>query len=289
MDTDNVHVRYKDLLDDIFNSIPGVTVVASTLVWSRDKTACAQGVSQQIRDLVKNSYQGKRIGIADINEAISVDPDQYMSDDGIHPNDAGYKLFASVWWDSIRKLEDQIQPPNYVASIDDSKTSDVNTCSKVAGNARGPVQSQVGSGHDDGVYKHSSKGHSPELSARIEKRDDPLSIVNAIPEHMFFANIVVGDPNFDRKGALDDWIRVFHDAKGKNTYYYRQNQGAGKFGPSTTFSVDYNCDTGPRYAFADFNNDGYDDFFCIRGDSSITVSINQKTNPPTFKLLGQVG
>lgn len=62
---------------------------------------------------------------------------------------------------------------------------------------------------------------------------------------MFFANVVVGDPNFARSGALDDWIRVYHGPDNKNVYYYRQNNGDGTFGPSTTFDVGMDCDTGP--------------------------------------------
>lgn len=64
---------------------------------------------------------------------------------------------------------------------------------------------------------------------------------------MFFANILVNDANFDRKAALDDWICVFHDTRtNKNTYYYRQNNGGGNFGPFRTFNVGMNCDSGPR-------------------------------------------
>lgn len=243
--------RYKALVDDIFDSISGVTVIASTLVQSRDHRECSMRVSQDIRDLV-NEYKkdtSKRIELADIEKAM--DSGEFLSDDGIHPTDAGYKLFAAVWWAAIDTVGDKIQPPNYVASIDDSKTSGARTCQKVAGNARGPVQSQRGdSGHDDGKYIHDRIEHGPLLSARIEKAKDPSQITDGIPDRMFFANIVAANPNFQPSEALDDWIRVFHAIDGKNTYYYRQNMGGGVFGSSTTFSVDMNCDSGPRYYFA---------------------------------------
>jgi hypothetical protein len=106
---------------------------------------------------------------------------------------------------------------------------------------------------------------------------------------MFFANIVLNNPNAARSEAQDDWIRIFHDTStGKNTYYYRQNQGGGSFGPSTTFDVDMNCDAGPRYAFHDFNNDGLADFFCLKGGSAVQVSLNRGGNPPRFQNIGEV-
>ena len=225
--------------------------------------------------------------VADINAAL---PLSMLSSDGVHPNDEGYKLFAAVWWDAVRKVENVIQPQANVASIDDSSIlSGGNTCAKVAGNARGPIQSQLGSGHDDGIYVHNRIERGALKSARIDKWGDPKNITDNIPWHMFFANLVVGDPNFDRKDALDDWIRVYHDTRtGKNTYYFRQNLGGGNFGPSTTFDVAQDCDLGPHYAFADFNNDGYDDFYCLKQGSAVAVSLNRGGNPPKFEYIGQV-
>lgn len=124
----------KVMLDDIFNSVSGVTVVVSTLVLSRDHDSCSKSVSQQIRDLVNNSYKGYRIGIADIETAMSMND---LSGDGIHPNDNGYKIFASVWWNAISKLEDGMQPPGANNGIDDTRVSSAKDCAKVAGNARG--------------------------------------------------------------------------------------------------------------------------------------------------------
>ena len=241
-DPGNAGARLRGMLDEIYNTVPGVTIIVSTLARSRNTDSCAGSVSQQYRDLVKNSYQGARIAVADFYSVMQMSD---LSSDGIHPNNFGYKLFAAVWWDAIRRVESRIQPPAQVANLDDAAASAARTCNKVAGNARGPVQSQVGSGHDDGKYVHNRIEKGALISARIEKRDDPKSITDAIPWHMFFANIVVNNPNFSRKEALDDWIRVFHDTNGRNTYYYRQNQGNGNFGPSTTFDVDMDCNSGP--------------------------------------------
>lgn len=276
----------KVMIDDIFNSIPGVTVILSTLARSHNHDDCSASLSQQYRDLV-SSYKGKRIGLADIYSVMLMTD---LSSDGIHPNDFGYKLFASVWWDAISLVEGGIQPAANNTGIDDSAVStQTKTCNKVAGNARGPIQSQRGSGHDDGNYVHSRIERGVIESARIDKFNDPVSITSAIPWHMFFANIVVSNPNFERADALDDWIRILHNTTSvKNTYYFRQNLGGGKFGPSTTFDVDQNCDSGPLYAFADFNNDGLDDFFCLKPGSAVTVSLNRGGNPPKFENIGTV-
>ncbi|KAK3315918.1 carbohydrate esterase family 3 protein [Apodospora peruviana] len=285
-DIANAGKRIQRMVDDILSSIEGVTVIISTLARSKDHDDCASTVSQQIRDLVKNSYGNQRVGVADFYAKMTK---EMLVSDGIHPNDEGYKLFAAVWWEAIHKLEDRIQPPNAASGIDDSAVTSGGTCEKVAGNARGAIKSQVGSGHDDGYYSHKSVAKGALLTARIEKRDDPASVTKGIPERMFFANIVVNNPGAPRSEALDDWIRVFHDPDtGKNTYYYRQNQGGGVFGPSTTFDVDMNCDSGPRYAFHDFNNDGLADFFCLQLGSAVSVSLNRGGNPPRFESIGMV-
>lgn len=88
----------KSLVDDIYSKLPDVTIVLSTLVKSRDYRACAEDVSKQFRNLVKNEYRGKRMGLADIDSVIQM---SQLNSGGIHPTDDGYKLFAGVWWNAI--------------------------------------------------------------------------------------------------------------------------------------------------------------------------------------------
>lgn len=64
--------------------------------------------------------------------------------------------------------------------LDDRATSSGKTCNKAAGNARGPVQSQVGSGHDDGLYKHNRIARGVNFSGRIQKLKDPRNITDNI-------------------------------------------------------------------------------------------------------------
>ncbi|EHK97448.1 hypothetical protein M7I_6785 [Glarea lozoyensis 74030] len=95
LDTNNVGTRVKAIVNDIFNSIDDVTVIVSTLVQSRNQQECAEKVSKQIREFVKSSeFSGKKIALADMFQAMN--REAHLSGDGIHPNDAGYKLFAAV-------------------------------------------------------------------------------------------------------------------------------------------------------------------------------------------------
>ncbi|CAD0113390.1 unnamed protein product [Aureobasidium uvarum] len=286
IDTGNAGTRVKQLIDDIFTSVPGVTIILSTLLPGRDFNTCATSVSDQYRELVMNYFNADpkaRLHLADMNAFIKLSD---LSDDGIHPLDPGYRKMAAVWWDAISRIESTIQAPANDNGIVDTGFSAVHNCTKVAGNARGPVKSQQGSGHDDGLYTHhsTSKGNVPSGKVFFGP-DDKINA--AIPEHMFFAQLV-NSGGADRAGALDDWVRVEHKADGTNTYWLRVNKGDGTFADHVTFDVDMNCDGGPTYWFADFNNDGLDDFFCLGGGSRVSVSLNRGGNPPKFEHIGQV-
>jgi hypothetical protein len=206
-------VRMKSLIDDIYSKLPDVTIVLSTLVKSRDYRTCAEDVSRQFRNLVKNEYRGKRMGLADIDSVFQM---SQLNSGGIHPTDDGYKLFAGVWWNAISKLEGVIQPPPTDGLIkDDSSTGGANTCKKVAGTAGNPVKTQNGSGHDDGDYKHDRVERGIIESGRIEHAGDPDTVTRGIPLFMYFADIIKNDPNSDRSLSLDDWIRVRIDSNQK--------------------------------------------------------------------------
>ncbi|KAK4450304.1 integrin alpha N-terminal [Podospora aff. communis PSN243] len=284
IDTGNAGVRMKAMIDDIFRLIPGVTVILTTLARSRNHDACAFAVSSQYRNVVSSYPSGTRIALADLYAEML---HSELHPDGIHPNDAGFKVFAGIIWRAIRTVEAGIQPPVAVPGIDDSATTGPAKCNKIAGKARGPVQTQQGSGHQDGNYVHASTARGIITSARIQKNADTATQIRETPRRIFFANLVVSNPNFDRKTALDDWIRIYKNAAGNNEYYVRMNQGNGVFGSSVRFYVDMTCN-GPAFAFADFNNDGLDDFFCIKNGASVWVSLNRGGNPPVFESIGEV-
>jgi hypothetical protein len=103
----------------------------------------------------------------------------------------------------------------------------------------------------------------------------------------FFAQLV-NTAGKSRTEALDDWVRIEHQDDNTNIYWFRENMGGGIFSTSQKFDIGMDCNMGPLYAWADFNNDGLDDFFCLLAGSAVGVSINQGGNPPSFKYLGTI-
>ena len=67
---------------------------------------------------------------------------------------------ANVWYNGTQGIYANcwITPPAAVAGLNDTADSSTidTTCEKVVGNAIGPIQTQVGSGTDDGNYVHYS-------------------------------------------------------------------------------------------------------------------------------------
>ncbi|KAK4461303.1 hypothetical protein QBC42DRAFT_330084 [Cladorrhinum samala] len=284
--------RLRALVDDVFSSIPGVTVVVSTLSPHRDDPACAASVSQQYRDLVGSAaYRDARIGLADLHAAISAE--QHLTADGIHPNDEGYRVFAAVWWEAISKLEDRIQPAPATDNTGlpippDDDAGNTRTCPKVKGVARGPVASQRGSGKDDGIYVHDRVERGVLESGRVEKFDGESA--EEVPGRVYFANLVVLNGRFERDEELDDLVRVRFEGNGdKGRWSLRQNLGEGRFGELVEFDVGMNCGMGNQQ-----NNDGLDDFFCIKPNSAIAVSLNRGDRTvdggrvPIFESIGDV-
>ncbi|KAK0665755.1 family 3 putative carbohydrate esterase [Cercophora samala] len=286
IDTINAGARLKALIDDIFTTIPGVTVVVSTLAPSRKNDSCSADLSRQYRDLVANTYKGNpRIGMADLHAAININ--DHLHPDGIHPNDAGYAIFAALWMDAIRKLEDQIQPP---AAVIDDGPADVPRPSppsappppndKECNRTPGTVV--------DGTYVHEQVERGILSSAKTSKREDGR---DTAPSQIFFANVVVMNNFFKRGEELDDRIAVYRNADGGSRYLLSQNRGGGNFETNTMeFSVGIDCDIskGARVIFADFNNDGLDDFFCVTSKAGVSVSLNRGGRPPRFESIGQV-
>lgn len=71
--------------------------------------------------------------------------------------------------------------PAKVSGIDDGAGESNKQCRKVAGNSGLPVQSQRGSGHNNGNYIHSSSSQGTLETANINKGNNPKLIIKAIP------------------------------------------------------------------------------------------------------------
>ena len=206
-DVDNVGSRMNALLDDIFREIPGTTVILSTVIPSNKDTIKNNRakVNNQYRSLAWRRRWGdnQKIILADMDTpGTTYLTTADLTSDGIHPNDEGHRKMAAIFLRAINEANDAgfISPPRDTAAVRDDDAGG-NTCDKVYGVSRGPVNTQAGSGLDDGIYKHNS-----------EYRGVRLAITASAPTSFWFANIEsnnfdglseviqYGDPDPERDG-----------------------------------------------------------------------------------------
>ncbi|GAB1203896.1 hypothetical protein APSETT445_002538 [Aspergillus pseudonomiae] len=255
--------RMDALLTRLYDAIPGTTIILSTLLprvtTDNEIVKFSRYISDQYRQIVAaRRQQGQRIVLAEMSDFIK--PEDLI--DGTHPTDFGYKKMASVWWEALQEAEREglLQPPNHTGVSDTKRT----TCKKEygSGNKRGRVQTQRGSGADDGNYVHSSKDmgriFSP-ATTKEEKDFDPginyAQLVNKFGAH--------------REGALDELVWT---KDGDGTYMFINNND-GKFGSAVKIDVKDGClARGVRWG--DVNGDGLDDFICISREGHICLIHN---------------
>lgn len=101
------------LLDTLFDSIPGTTVILSTLLPNRReyKQRNAKMINEKYRQLVETRRKNHdRIVLAEMAGQITVDD---LGPDGTHPSDDGYKKMAGVWWTAFQEVEKEgmLTPP----------------------------------------------------------------------------------------------------------------------------------------------------------------------------------
>lgn len=274
------------LIEDLFQSISGVTVVLSTLIPCKDPAGEANrpAVNAQFRTLVNALRgEGRSIVLADMdppapNEGsgwLDVDTDYY---DNIHPNDIGYPKMAAVWYQAISTAfkDTLLKKPggSYVVTPGSSGLQ----CDQHYGDGvyAGGL-TQRGSGEDDGIYRHDSA---------------PMGVVLTVESdydrnQWFFARL------FARE--RDDFVGWYERDDGSQWYGVWCNTGDGVnlFTKIADMSVSIACI--PRGVnFIDINADGLDDFVCIGPGGDAYASINQGDGdigtgkPPTFKDIGQI-
>lgn len=163
-DIPNFANRYDSLLDSLYSAIPNVTIICSTLI-----TGTANGIPQnrdtvnaQIQALVNDRQNnGQKIVVADVDYPSGFFTTEYLISDGIHPTDEGHRRLASIYLEAIVDANDSgyLSPPSITGQSDDSGSGGNATCDKTYGSgaSHGPVNTQAGSGLDDGVYVHDSK------------------------------------------------------------------------------------------------------------------------------------
>lgn len=110
-DLGNAPKRMENLLDHLYSSIPGVTVLLSTLLPSNDDDLGQRtpAYNQALRDIVvKRNEAGQSIVLADMSDG-RIDPNTLPDD--IHPDDSGYQIMSDIWLEAFEKAT-AVQAPN---------------------------------------------------------------------------------------------------------------------------------------------------------------------------------
>ncbi|KAI7970714.1 hypothetical protein EIK77_007894 [Talaromyces pinophilus] len=145
-------------------AIPNATIICSTVI-----PGTANGIPQnrdtvnaQIKALVNDRQNnGEKIVLVDVDFPAGVFTTDYLISDGIHPTDEGHRRLAEIYLDAFETANDSgfISPPSITGQSDGSGGNGNVACDKMYGSgaSHGPVNTQEGSGLDDGAYIHDSK------------------------------------------------------------------------------------------------------------------------------------
>ncbi|WP_432836639.1 SGNH/GDSL hydrolase family protein [Dactylosporangium sp. CA-092794] len=103
-DLPNAPARLRALIDQIIAADPGVSVIFSTLVPSRDATnnARVQAFNAALPAIAQaEAAAGHDVHLADLNGTLTAAD---IGADGIHPTDAGYVKLADLWFAAARPV-----------------------------------------------------------------------------------------------------------------------------------------------------------------------------------------
>ncbi|KAL2819388.1 hypothetical protein BJX63DRAFT_428611 [Aspergillus granulosus] len=278
---DTAGERMRALIMDLLTApdMSHTLIVLSTLLQSGNEITMSNQplVNAQYRNLVTDLRgKGHNIVLAEMDPQDGEGsnrltyPDSFA--DVTHPNDQGYKIMASIWYDAIKAAVSQgmISPAAEVDLGDGT-----GTCNKTPGTGiYAGGHTQRGGGEDDGIYYHSSQTQGIVFS--FDSNDD-----NDLK--VFFGRLYRQD--------RDD-ILIWEKNNGVARYDTYMNTGAttNRFKRVGWTSIADNCnETGAH--FIDINGDGLDDFVCIGLDGTAYASVNNgdgtPTSPPSFTYLGK--
>ncbi|OWP06605.1 hypothetical protein B2J93_5084 [Marssonina coronariae] len=270
-DVDHAHTRLARVIDKLFGSISGVTIIASTMLPRANAAiqARTQRFNGNIPAMVKErQLAGKKLLYVDFSSTWFSVSD--LADDGQHPTDAGFLKMSYVWYQGIRAAEAQgwLTPPKAIGGLSDDPelAGPAKTCDKVPGNAVGPYTVQQGSGRDDGDYVHSA---SPAGDFSGFNNPSNVAFNNPLPEGVYWADI-----NGD---GVDDYVYVPLDAS--SGLGVALNNGDGSLGAYLYFPFTHACArSGVR--FADMTGDGRHDFCCVQANGDLACSQNTPGTDP---------
>ncbi|KAK5111586.1 hypothetical protein LTR85_011815 [Meristemomyces frigidus] len=280
IDINNAGSRLKTLIDRLFDAIPDVTIVASTLLpnGNANTQANVKIYNSQIPGIVQDlQVAGQEITYVDFSSSYFSLSD--LGSDGTHPTAAGYQKMAEVWYQGIQVANGQgwLSAPATVSGVSDIVTAGSTTCDKTPGASIGPTQTQMGSGSDDGAYVH--------IAAQVAgfagfRNPSTVNFNNPLPEGVFWADID-GD-------GIDDYVYV-----GSDSDYglgVALSLGGGEVG-SYLYSTFPNSCKRSGVRFADMTGDGRDDFCCLGPDGGLVCWQNKKgsdARSPSWTAMGTV-
>ncbi|KAH8785916.1 hypothetical protein F5883DRAFT_708664 [Diaporthe sp. PMI_573] len=263
IDIPNIGSRLASLLDDLFNEIPGTTLIVSTLIPGTDPDVerYRAEANRQYRVLVgARRTWGQKVVLAEMDGVAGYFDTRVGSGDYFdetHPNDKGYAKMAAIWRKAINVAESEgkLTAPAAAPGVDDSGN---NTCEKQYGSSEATRRTtQSASGWDDGIYVHSSSAQGTRQT------------ISSDAETSFWLATIA------TRNGLDDIIQSGGIVAGGRTYSVYRNRGAATWDASpTTFTVPDACIArGVRWA--DMNGDGLDDFVCVAPGGELSVAINR--------------
>lgn len=249
IDIPNIGARLASLLDNLFDDIPGTTVILSTLIPGTDPDVerFRAEANRQYRALVSDRRaRGQKVVLAESMSSYgssllrtykltkyAVDGVSGYFDtrvgsgdyfDETHPNDKGYIKMAAIWRKAINAAESEskLTAPADAPGVVDSGD---NTCDKQYGGSEATRRkTQSGSGWDDGIYVHSSSAQG--IRHTISSTEETS---------IWFATIA-------SRNGLDDIIQIGGTVSGGRSYsVYRNRGGATWDATSTVFTIPDAC------------------------------------------------
>ena len=116
------HLRLGQLIDRIFQVVPGTYVIVGTLPPNRNASTEANILifNTNLESLIYNrTMQGQKVSLVDFHSDWFSLAD--LGPDGTHPTDMGYLKMSKVWYTGILAASGNISAPAVVKGIDDYK------------------------------------------------------------------------------------------------------------------------------------------------------------------------
>jgi lysophospholipase L1-like esterase len=271
--------RMKTMIENIYSLTPNVTIILATLPPTRDagNEPYIQTANTGFKELAQDlQREGRRIELVDMYTTW-LQPQDYS--DTIHFKPPGYAKLAALFAEGFSRVESK----GWLTAPVDTGIPDNAGCYPSPGGFYGPIQTQQGSGQDDGEYTYFSVLESSQDF--MYKESAPRALLG----HFHFANLTRlqagSQPSDDLVRVLDPEDRK---AIGLPFVSYYPNRGNANFDKTAvTVEVHQECPSGD-VRWGDVNGDGLDDFICLDANGIPHVSINRAGDPPKFDFIGAI-